>query len=423
MKIKIINAEILTLDDKNTVFDRGEIHIDGEKIVFAGDNAPLFDADRVIDAKGNAVMPGFVNTHTHLPMNLFRSYADDMELMPWLETKIWPAEDKMDEQAVYFGTLAALYEMARGGITAFSDAYYLYDWQLPAIKQSKMRGLISRSVVDFDKAQGEIKFAEMIKHFECDKKGRVDVGFAAHAIYTCSPDMMARMAKEAKERGAKIQVHLSETQNENENCKKQYGKSPVEVLADTGLLDNHTIAAHCVWLSDSDKEILKDKNVFVSHCPSSNLKLASGIAPVFDLKNKGINVSLGTDSASSNNALSVWREMTIMSLLQKGASLDPKAMNAFDSLKAATKNGAIALGLDSGSIEKGKNADIIMIDTSGVRYSPAHKNTAANIVYSGSDSDVLMTMVGGDIIYENGEVSFCDINEVKAKMNEFIKCL
>lgn len=423
MKIKIINAEVITLDEKNKVFENAEIHIEDGIIRFVGENAPEFIADRTIDADGNAVIPGFVNTHTHLPMNLFRSYADDMELMPWLSEKIWPAEDKIDEKAAYYGAMLGLAEMARAGITAFADAYYLYDWWISAVRQSGMRALLARSVVDFNKDEGERKFSEMLRMFHDMKTERINMGFAAHAPYTVSDTMFRRIAESAQKHNAVIQVHASETKKEVDDCVEQYGLTPIELLEETGMLDNHTIVAHCVWVTDNDIDILCKKGTFVSHCPSSNLKLASGISPVWNMMEKGVNISLGTDSASSNNSLSVWKEMMLMSMLQKGFTLNPVAVPVWQALKAAAFNGAGAMGINSGSIIKGKNADLIIIDTSGIRYAPKLGNTVSNIVYSGSDTDVVMTMVGGDILYENGNVTFCDVDECKAKVTEFSRTL
>ncbi len=422
MSILIKNARVITLDSENSILEDACVYIKDGIIESVGAE-PGVSADRCIDAAGKTVLPGFVNTHTHLPMNLFRSYADDMPLMTWLEEKIWPSEARMDETAVYYGAMAALAEMAMGGVTAFADAYYLYDWYIEAIRKSGMRALIGRSVVDTDYAEGERKFSEMLDMRKNMRGGRVDVGFAAHAVYTCSPSMLRRIAEAAAGTDVIIQVHASETASEVDGCMKANGTTPIRLLKDTGILDSKVIAAHCVWPEEEEIELLASGDVTVSHCPSSNMKLASGIAPVPDMKKKGVNIALGTDSASSNNALSVWREMTECALIHKADSLDATAVDAPSALRMATVNGAKAMNLNSGTIEKGKNADLIMIDTSGIRYAPACGNTIPNIVYSGTDSDVCMTMVGGDILYENGEVTFCDIDECMAKMKEFIQSL
>ena len=418
MNGKIVNAVIVTLNDKNEVIHDGEIHIRDGKIQYVGAPGPEFDAQRILDANHNVVMPGFVNTHTHIAMNLLRSWADDMNLMDWLFNKIFPAEDKLTDEFTYWGAMLALCEMAKNGTVAFNDQYFFLDGIARAIKQSGHRAVLSRGIVDPTPEHGERSFGEAVQYYKkYNNVERIRVFMAPHAQYTVSNGMMERIADTARNLGTGIHTHVSETKGEHEACVKQHGKTPVQLMESLGLLDIPFLAAHCVYVTPEDMDILRDRKAAVLSCPQSNLKLASGIAPLKVMMDHGIQVALGTDGASSNNNLSMWEEMTYASYLQKGATLDPTVLPAMESLKLATRNGAQALGLNSGSLEAGRDADLIIIDTSDLRYVPNY-NVISNIVYSGCDRDVLLTMVGGDILYEDGKVTFADEAEVRAKVKE-----
>lgn len=418
MNCKIVNATIITLNEKSEIFRDGEIHIKDGVIKYVGESGPAFDADRVMDANHNVVMPGFVNTHTHVVMNLFRSFADDMNLKDWLDQKILPAEDKLDDESAYWGALLALCEMAKNGTVAFNDMYFFCRGIARAAQQSGHRAIISRGTVDPTPEAGERTFADALYIFnKYNNVERIKVYMAPHAQYTASNDLLAKIAGAAKELKTGVHMHISETQREHEKCVREHGKTPVALAESLGLLDVPFLAAHCVYATPEDMDILKEKGAAVLSCPQSNLKLASGIAPLAAMMEKGVLVSLGTDGASSNNNLSMWEEMTWASYLQKGVTLDPKALPALQALRLATQNGARALGLNSGSLEAGKNADLIIVDTSDIRYMPDY-NVVSNIVYSGCDRDVLLTMVGGDILYEDGRVTFADEDEVKAHVLE-----
>ena len=420
MKIRIKNAEILTMDAQDTVFQNGEIHIDGQAITYVGQTPPPFDAQRTIDARGGVCMPPFCNTHTHLPMSLFRGFADDLPLKRWLEDVIWPAEDQLDRAGAYAGTMLALCELVRGGVGAFADAYYLYDWTVQAIEKSGLRAHFGRSVVDFTPEMGEAKYQEMLRMQREYAGGRVSVGCCIHAPYTCTDGMMRRIAETAAETGSILQIHVAETKEEFDTCKQKTGKTPVAHLRELGVFAPHTVAAHCVHVTPEDMDILAERGVFVSHCPQSNLKLASGVAPVAEMLKRGIAVTLGTDSAASNNNLSVWEEMTQCALLQKGVFYDATAVDAKTALRMATVEGMRALGLGGAGLVCGAPADLILIDTSSLRYAPKFQNSMADLVYAGCDRNVTLTMVGGDILFENGEVTFCDEREVCRRAQEFV---
>jgi len=418
MNCKIVNATILTQNGKNEIISDGEIHIKAGVIEYVGKPGPDFAADRIMDANHNVVMPGFVNTHTHVTMNLFRSYADDMNLKDWLDQKILPAEDKLDEESSYWGALFALCEMARNGTVAINDMYFYCKGIARAVQQSGHRAVIARGTVDPTPETGERTFEDALYIFKkFNHVDRIKVYMGPHAQYTASNDLLKRIAEKAKELKTGIHMHISETKREHEKCVAEHGKTPIALMESLGLLDVPFLAAHCVYATPEDMDILKEKRVAVLSCPQSNLKLASGIAPLEKMMAKGILVALGTDGAASNNNLSMWEEMTYASYLQKGTTLDPMALPAAQALRLATQNGARALGINSGSLEKGKNADLIIVDTSDIRYIPDY-NLMANIVYSGSDRDVLLTMVGGDILYEDGRVTFADEQEVRAHVLE-----
>ena len=424
MNKRIKNATIITAADDVPVIFGGEIQIEKGIIKYVGENPPEFHSDEDIDAKGNIVMPGFVNAHTHLPMTAMRGFADDMELMDWLSKKIWPAEDKFYDEAVYWGSMLSLIEMAKTGTTTFVDSYFDYDWYVPAIEKSKIRGYIARSVVDFTPEMGDEKFGEMIDLYKkYNGVGNIRVCFSAHAQYTVSNDMLKRIGNAAKEYDVPMQIHVSETAKEHNDCIKSQRRTPIGLFEQLGVADANIIAAHCVHVSDVDMRIMEDNKITVASCPGSNLKLASGIARYTDLFENGINVALGTDGACSNNNLSMWEEMNLASLLAKGASNDPKAADAHKSIKMATVNGAKSIRLNSGTVEVGKNADLIMIDNKGIRYAPDFKKPEAEVVYSGSDSDVVMTMVGGEIIYKDGKTTFADEQEVIEKCKKFAHML
>ncbi|MDD5018408.1 MAG: amidohydrolase, partial [Eubacteriales bacterium] len=368
---------------------------------------------------GGIIAPGFVDTHTHVPMNLLRGYADDMPLMDWLQNKIWPAEEKLTSDAVYWGSMLAIAELIRGGVTCFSDMYNFTKDIARAANDSGIRALIASAVIDTD-GNGERRlndaaaFFDFVKDFE-----RIGAAIGPHAEYTVSPGLFKKVRDTAEKLGSRIHVHISETIGEHNDCIARHGKTPIQLLAELDVLNVPVMAAHCVWVSERDMEIMARKHASVMSCPGSNLKLGSGIARISKMLEHGVNVSCGTDGAASNNNLSMMEEMTLLALLQKGVCQDPSLIPAKAALKIATVNGAKALGLGdvTGSLEPGKQADIIVLSTEGLRYCPG-ADLLNHMIYSGSDADVVLTMVGGDILYENGKITYADIDEIKAKAEE-----
>ena len=417
----IKNGFLITVDKNDTCCD-GCVIVENDKIIYAGceGQAPQVKADRVIDAQGGVIAPGFVNTHTHVPMTMMRGYADDIALMDWLQNHIWPAEERLTDEAVYWGSMLAMSELAAGGVTSFSDMYNFNEQIAKAADTAGLRALIAVAVLDID-GNGDARLKRAEEFFETVKGyERVNAAIGPHAEYTVSPKMFMKIRDLAIKLDSRIHVHISETAGEHQDSIGRHGKTPIGLLQSLGVLELPVMAAHCVWVSDEDIDIMARYNVSVMSCPGSNLKLGSGIPRVARMLERGVNVSCATDGAASNNNLSMMEEMTLTAILQKGVNHDPALIPASTALRIATINGAGALGLSdvTGSLEAGKQADLIIINTNGVRYCP-RANLLNHVVYSGCDADVFLTMVGGNIIYENGCITFGDIEEIKAKAAQY----
>ena len=417
MNIEIKDTSILSMvDDKIT---KNNIYIKDDKIIHIGklDN---FKADRIIEGKKYLAMPGFINAHTHVGMSYFRNYGNDNDLMTWLNDYIFPAEEKLTEEIVYNASLLSFAEMIRSGTTCFADMYFFEEATIKALEIAKLRGQLARGLTAPD--LNETKLSENLRLYKkydgLNKK--IEIALGPHAIYTNNKDYLKRIADISKEYNIPIHIHLSETKVENDECLKKYGKSPSEVFDECGIFDGRVIAAHGVHLSDNDLDILKEKEVSIVHNPSSNLKLSSGICDVSRLLDYGINVCLGTDSASSNNKQSMLKEIEIASLISKLKTADN--LKAYDVLKMATINGSKALGIDNmvGTIEVGKNADIILIDIDNINHLPCN-DLIASICYSTYDSDISYVMIQGDIVYENGTYNYLDIDKIKYMANKLSK--
>mgnify|MGYP002625916314 CR=1 FL=1 len=395
------------------------IHVSGDKIskITRGE----VTHDHIIDGKDKFATPGLVNAHTHASMTLLRSYSDDKSLMDWLQKDIWPVEAKMKRKDIYWGAALAAIEMIRGGTTAFADMYGpCMEEVAKIVAESGLRGSLSQGLISF--ADGDKKLAsnvELYKNFHGAADGRIQIMLGPHAIYTCPPDYLKKVAVEASKLGAEIHIHMNETQTEIEESIKIYGKRPFEVILDTGLFENGTLAAHCVHLSDSEIEIIKSKKIRVAHNPGSNLKLASGIAPVKKLLDAGITVALGTDGASSNNNLDMLEEIRLAALIAKVESMNPLAVPANQALKMATEYGAAALGLKNvGKLEVGYKADIVLWEMSGVEWQPNY-NPASLLVYSANSSSADTVIVDGKILMQNRELKTLDAEKILA---EFKAC-
>ena len=408
MKILISNAHVLHPD--GTVRE-GNIAVEGNKIAAVGEIPASWQPERTIDAKEKFAVPGFVNAHTHASMTLLRSYADDMKLMDWLEQMIWPIEAKLRSDDIYWGAMLAAVEMIRSGTTAFADMYGP-DMERVAevVEVSGMRGVLSRGLIgvapDSDKKLEEN--AALYENYHGAAQGRITVMFGPHALYTCPPDYLKKVAVKAQALGAEVHIHMSETVGEIENCLKEYGKRPFAHVASTGLFENGTLAAHCVHLDDEDIDIIKKYRIRVAHNPGSNMKLASGTAPVPRLLEEGICVALGTDGASSNNNLDMLDEVQLAALMHKVHTLDPLAVPALTAVKMGTEYGAQALSLhDVGCLQAGDKADIVLFSMHGAAWTPCY-NPVSLLAYAAKSSSVDTVMVDGKLLMENGALMTLD---------------
>lgn len=392
--------------------------VEGGRFSYVGKEKPAGEFDRIIDCRGGLLIPAFYNTHCHAAMTLFRGYADDLPLAAWLGDKILPAEDRLDADAVYWASLAAAAEMISGGVVSFSDMYMFEDVTARAVLESGMKANLARGLVSFEEGAGitsDKRFVEavsLVREFNGAGDGKLRVDMALHAEYTNVSSYCRAVAEYCDEANLRMQIHLSETRDEHEGCIKRHGMTPTRFFDASGVLDLPLTAAHCVWVSDDDIDLLAEKKVFISHNPSSNLKLGSGIMPYRKMCARRMNISLGTDGAASNNSLSILKELQFAALLHKGVELDAAAAPAAEMIECATLRGAQAQGReDCGKIAPGYRADAILIPLDGLSIIPA--DGAGALVYGADRSCVAMTMCDGRILYERGEYKSIDIECVK----------
>ncbi len=397
-----------------------------KKIAYIGKEMPDESADRVIEGNGNLMLPAFYNTHCHSAMTLFRGYGDDLPLQRWLHEKIFPAEEKLTSESVYYGSMVAIAEMIRNGTVSFSDMYFFLDDTARAVEESGVKANLSRSIVSFDPnidCDNDPRIKESIEVFDRwhgKADGRIKIDMSLHAEYTNVEKCCRYVGALAKERNTGLQVHVSETASEHDECIARHGVTPTRFFLETGVLDVPVTAAHSVWVDDEDIAIMAKQGVSVAHNPVSNLKLGSGIMPYKKMKDAGVNVTLGTDGAASNNRLSVLRELQFAALIHKGNDLDPSVTVAADMIKIATRNGALAQGrTDCGEIAVGMKADLLLIDMSAFNNLPAYSFESA-VAYSITEENVLMTMCDGNILYENGAYTTIDEEKLKSEARRVI---
>lgn len=422
----IKDVTVVTMDAKDRIVNDGVIVVNGGKIEFVGtfDDVPgSFGTETyrsIISASGCVAIPGLVNTHTHSPMCLMRGYADDLPLQEWLEQKIFPVEAKLSPEDTYWAAMLSCIEMIKSGTTTFADMYFSMDDVARAVEEVRMRACLSVGITsDGTDYQSKLRdVASFCERWNNQAGGRITTMFGPHAPYTCSPELLKDVSVLAHEMELGIHIHVSETYKEVEDIRAKYGLSPVEFLNSCGVFDGRTLAAHCVALSDEDIAILAEKRVAVSHNPGSNMKLASGVAPVGKLMASGVTVGLGTDGSSSNNNLDMFEEMRLASLLHKVANLDAVAVPAYTSLKMATIEGAKCLGLDYniGSIETGKRADIAIVDFNQPHLVP-RTDILSHLVYSAGGADVITVVVDGKVVMENRKIMTVDEEEVMEEVN------
>ena len=425
----ILIKNALILNPNNFEEKKQSLLIKNDLISEISDEIDESNADKIIDADGKILLPGFINTHTHLSMTLFRGLADDLSLDSWLNDHIWPMEANLNGDYCYIGALLGAVELIKSGTTTFSDMYFYMEDVARAVDEAGIRAVLSYGMIDFgdaEKREAELKEnLDLFKNCNGMADGRIKVFLGPHSPYTASEELLIKTRQLADEYNMGIHIHVSETQKEIEDVSAEKGLRPFEYLDKIGFLGPDVVAAHSVWLSDEEIEIIKKNNVKVSHNPCSNMKLASGIAPVSKLIENDICVSIGTDGASSNNNLDLIEELKTASLLQKVSTLDPNVLNSHEALAMGTVKGAEALGLDDeiGSIEVGKKADIILIDTESANMVPDSSTLTSNVIYSANGSNVDTTICNGKILMENKELTVLDEQEIYDKAREAIKSL
>ena len=422
--IMIKNGTVLIMDAKNSVINKGLLCIDGDIISYIGTgNDKNFEAKKIIDAKEGLVMPGLINGHTHAAMSLFRGLADDLPLMEWLNNYIFPVESKMDADFVFTGTLLACAEMIMSGTTTFCDMYLFEEEVARAAKMAGMRSLVGEVLYDFDSPNygpvenGLIYTESLIKKWKDDPL--VSIAVEPHSLFTCSPDLLSASNDLSEKYQVPLIVHLAETMNEVDEVRKRYGKGPVEHLKSLGLLGPRLIADHCVHLREDDIKIMAENGVKVIHNPESNMKLASGIAPIPDMLSEKMIVGLGTDGCASNNNLDLFAEMDMAAKLHKVNTMDTTVMDALTVLRMATIEGARALGISeiTGSLEKGKKADVIIVDTKKPHLTPMY-NPYSHLVYAVRGNDVSHSIINGKLLMEDRNLLSLDLLEVLENARE-----
>ena len=408
---------ITIIDDEYKVLTEAFAAVEGDKITYVGSERPEGDFGREYDGRGKLLMSGFYNAHAHSPMTLMRGYGENLKLQDWLNTRIFPFEAHLDSNSVYWGTLLAMAESIQDGIVSTSDMYYFCEDMARAVIDSGAKANISRSLTNFTGQAPETleSYAEMkslYEGFHNAADGRVKIDMSLHAEYTSDPQTAKALADYAKEIGDTVMhIHVSETRSEHEECISRHGKTPAAYLNDAGLFDVPALAAHCVYCTDEDLDIFKAKGVTVATNPISNMKLASGICDAAKILERGVGLAIGTDSVASNNSLDMFEEMKVLAIGNKVGRLEPEVMTPVQALEAATRGGAKAQRRDDcGAVKAGNKADLIVVDISGPNMHPVH-SMVNNLVYSCSGKSVVMTMVDGQVLYENGEFKTIDIEK------------
>ena len=408
------------LDENFEVKKDAFIGVKDGKIAYIGTEKPEEDFGEVYNGKHGIMMSGFVNAHSHAPMTLLRGYGENLPLDRWLNEKIFPFEDKLTDNAIAASTTLACAEMIRFGTVSFSDMYFFSQTMAKSILDSGMKCNLSRGLTvfsdqDYEQLEAYKDNVDLLKNYQNAGNGRLKIDLCIHGEYTTTPKVVEALAKHAKSENVNVHIHLSETKKEHEECKQRHGKTPAKYFADLGLFDQPTTAAHCVWVEDEDIELFKKYGVTVACNPVSNMKLASGFAPIPKMLEKGVNIALGTDGCASNNNLNIMQDLYLFALLYKGVTGNPTVVTPKQALMAATLNGFKSQGrMDSGKIAVGQKADIIVINTDVPNMYPA-TDIACNLVYAAQGNDIKLTMVDGKVLYKDGEYLTIDIERAKAQ--------
>jgi 5-methylthioadenosine/S-adenosylhomocysteine deaminase len=400
--------------------------VEGAHITHIGDALPegtdAASFGRRIDGAGRLLVPALYNAHAHAPMTLLRGYAENLPLDRWLNEKCWPFEAKMTPEDNYWATLLACAEMSRYGVVSYSDMYYSLPQRAQATIEAGMKANLCEGLLAFEpKPYADYPICAQNEGFVRDwngaADGRIVVDYNIHAEYTSNPQVCSDIIAILKENGLRLHMHLSETKSEVEECRGRHdGMSPVEYFDSLGAFDVPTTAAHCVWLSDNDMDILQAHNVFIANNPVSNMKLGSGFARIPEMLERGMNVCLGSDGMASNNNHNLFGDMYVMGLIYKGSTLNPAVVDPTQILRAATEVGALSQGrTDCGRIEVGYRADLCMLDITGPQWTPM-TSAPYNVVFAGDGSDCVLTVCDGQVVYEAGEWPGIDIERVKSEV-------
>lgn len=421
MKILIKNCNLISMSEKRQRYEEKiDILIEDKKIIKIQKNIKE-NADKVIDATNKIIMPGLINTHSHISMSIFRETVDGYKTQDWLKEKIWPMEDKLQEEDIYFATLLSCIEMIKTGTTTVNDMYFMTDKIIEAVLKTGIKLQTTRTLMGYEE-KDELRIKELNDLIEKYKEDTISFNVGIHGLYTSNEKYVKKCIQFAEEKNLPIHMHFCENEQEREDIKREYNvKSPIEVIS-RHFSKTHNILAHSVKLDNQDIKELKKTNSYISHCPISNLKLGCGVANIKTMLDNNICVSLGTDGQGSGSNLDMFETMKFTALLQKGINEDPEDLPAYEVLKMATINGAKALKLDKkvGSLEVGKDADIIMINLNGILTQPIN-NVFAEIVYNAKGTNIEMTMINGKILMENKEIKGIDENHIIQKCNEIIQ--
>ncbi len=432
IEILIQGGTLLPMTAPGEIIENPSIGIQNGRIIFVekADNVRglSLKADTILDASGCIVMPGLINVHTHLAMTCFRGLADDLPLMAWLNDYIFPAEQRfINAETVYECSLLGMAELILSGTTTFCDGYFFEDMVGEAAMTAGIRGVIAQGFLDFetpdrDKGSDLKKAADDFVKRWLNRSPLLIPSLICHSAYTCSAESMQTISRVAREAKIPFQIHLAETRDEVALLKERYGKSPVEYLNDLGILDEHMIAAHCIWLDKEEIEILAQNGVKVAHDPESNMKLGAGVAPVPEMLSRGIDIGLGTDGCASNNDLDLFGEMAMAARLHKVFSGDPTVLTARQIVEMATTGGARVLGIADrvGSIAPGKEADIILVDAKKPHLTPLY-NPFSQLVYAARGADVVTSIINGRIVMKDRHLYTIDIENVMKRVRQMTK--
>lgn len=424
-RIRIVGGTVIPVTAPGLWYENGHVTVENGRIVSAGPGeGEARPEDEVVDAKGKIVLPGFVNAHGHAAMTLLRGFADDLPLMEWLQNRIWPVENTLTGEEIFWGTQLAILEMISGGTTTFADMYFHMDRVAEAAAESGIRAVLCRGIIGIGPDAGRQAIEEsraFVRRWHGAEGGRISAMLGPHAPYTCPPEVLRQVAEVSAELEVPVQIHLAETRAEVEEIRARYGRTPVLAVSESGLFERPTLAAHCVHVSDEDLDEMKRWDVRISHNPGSNLKLGSGVAPLRRMLQKGLVVGLGTDGAASNNNLDMLEEIRLAATLHKGVELDPEAVSADEALALGTRGGASALFLEEGlgTLSPGAPADLILLDENVPHLIPRY-NPVSHVVYAAQSRDVTDVMCAGRWLLRNREPQTLDREKIVYQVRQIV---